>query len=266
MSPLAITLGRGRVLGHHLVLERALGVGDVALGDVLGGQLLHSLVIVIHFALLVVLGGEGIFVVPMDVFSLNDLPNIEELDRVVDSILDLQIVLPDLLQVDLEHRDELLRNLQLVLNSRQNRILQDDVLNRVEVDRSLLAHLVLVQVGGKQLLVDEDRVESVAPGLDLDLPQAEDRGEIGEVPELGQARLLLLISYVLLQEQEQVPEELPAVERYLHIVLQSLRPLRLVLINVLRQHLRWLADFNSLVRRLGELLDDLRLRFLISKI
>lgn len=71
----------------------------------------------------------------------------------------------------------------------------------------------------------------------------------------------MLFGYVLFQEQEQVAEELPAVERYLHVVLQPLGPLGLVLVDVLGQHSRRLADFNSLVCRLGELLDYLRLRF-----
>lgn len=146
VPPLAITLGCWCALGHDLVLQGALGVGDVALGDVLGGQLLHRFVIVIHFALLVVLGGKSVFLIAMDVLPLNDLPNVEQLDWVVDPILELQVILPDLLEVNLKHRYELLRDIQFMLNSRQNGVLQDNVLDRVKVDRNFLAHLVLIEV------------------------------------------------------------------------------------------------------------------------
>jgi len=149
MPPFAVYLGRWCALGHHLVLEGALGVGDVALGDVLGCQLLDSFVIVVHFALLVVLGGKSVFLIAMDVFALNDLPNVEQLYWVVDPILKLKIILPDLLEVYLKHRNEFLRDVQFMLNSRQNRILQDDVLHRVKVDWYFLAHLVLIEVAWK---------------------------------------------------------------------------------------------------------------------
>ena len=39
----------------------------------------------------------------MDVLPLNDLPDIEQLDGVVNAVLDLDIVLSDLLHVDLQH-------------------------------------------------------------------------------------------------------------------------------------------------------------------
>ena len=263
MSPLAGGLrGGGGVLRRHLVLERTLGVSDVSLRDILRCQLLHSLIVVVDLALLVVLRGESILLVAMDVFSLDDLPDVEELNGVVYSILDLRVILPYLFHVDLKHRYQLLRNVQLVLNSRQDGVLQDDVLDGIEVDWRFLADLVLVHVGRQQLLVDKDGVEGEAPRLDLDLPQVEDRGQIRKVPELGQALLLLLFCYVLLQEQEEVAEELPAVERDLRVVFQSLCPLQLVLVHVLGQDLRWLADPRSLVGRLGELLNDLRLWFL----
>ena len=98
--------------------------------------------------------------------------------------------------------------------------------------------------------------------MDLNLFQVEDRCKICEIPELGQAPSLQLVGGVLLQEQEQVAEELPAVERDLCVLLQPLRPLWPVVGHVLGQHLRWLADSDGLVGRLGKLLDDLCLRFL----
>lgn len=50
-------------------------------------------------------------------------------------------------------------------------------------------------------------------------------------------------------------------EGHLHVILQSLRPFRFILIDILSEDFRRLADLNSLVRCLGELLDDLCLRF-----
>ena len=87
MSPLAGGLrGGGGVLRRHLVLERTLGVSDVSLRDILRCQLLHSLIVVVDLALLVVLRGESILLVAMDVFSLDDLPDVEELNG-VDGVL-----------------------------------------------------------------------------------------------------------------------------------------------------------------------------------
>lgn len=128
MAPLTSCLRGWHVLLNNLVLECTLSVSDVALRNILRCQLFDRLIIVIHLALLVVLRRKcTILIVTMDVLPLNDLPDIEQLDRVVNAVLDLDIVLSDLLHVDLEHLKELVWDVQFMLNSRQESVLKHDI-------------------------------------------------------------------------------------------------------------------------------------------
>lgn len=66
--------------------------------------------------------------------------------------------------------------------------------------------------------------------MNLDFAHAEDRGKVREEAEFGQGLFLLILSDILLEEQEEIAKQLTAVEGDLHVLLQPLGSLQLVLV------------------------------------
>ena len=81
------------MLLNIFITEAALGVSYISLGNILRSQFLNSFVVVVNLALLVVLLIEVVLLISVDVFSLDDFPDVEQFDGIIDSILDLHVVL-----------------------------------------------------------------------------------------------------------------------------------------------------------------------------
>jgi len=128
----------------------------------------------------------------VNVFSLNYFPSIQYRYRVRDYGTNLIIIGNHIRHIQREVLYKLLGYLQLVLDGCYNSELQDYILNGIEVHWRFLACLIALSLAGwEKLLVHEDAVQSIAPGLYLDLLEAECRDKVGEESEFRQTRLLL---------------------------------------------------------------------------
>ena len=110
---------------------------------------------------------EVVLFISVDVFSLDNFPDIEKFDGIIDSILDFKVILFCFFQIYLKHLQELFRKCKLLLDGSHESELKYNIFYRVIVNKAALSEVLKALVVWQKLLINENAIQYETPRLNL---------------------------------------------------------------------------------------------------